>query len=78
LHHAYVADAAIREPIGISRDDRTAPGWVYLAAIVMGLFIGLTAPSLSNAMEALLWPELTTLFVAFTQVVLLVLCQSAR
>ncbi|MFN7176643.1 MAG: arsenic resistance protein [Thermaurantiacus sp.] len=43
--------------------------WVYLAAIVTGLLIGLAAPGLANAMEALLWPSLAALlYVTFTQV----------
>lgn len=43
--------------------------WAYLAAVVIGLLIGLVAPGLSNTMETLLWPSLAALlYVTFTQV----------
>jgi ACR3 family arsenite transporter len=43
--------------------------WIYLAAITIGLIVGVVAPSLGAAVEALLWPSLAALlYVTFTQV----------
>ena len=43
--------------------------WLYLAAIVVGLMLGMAAPGLGGAMETMLWPSLAVLLYAtFTQV----------
>lgn len=43
--------------------------WIYLAAITIGLLIGMVVPNLGDVLEALLWPSLAALlYVTFTQV----------
>lgn len=43
--------------------------WIYLAAITIGLLIGMAGPSLDDVLEVLLWPSLAALlYVTFTQV----------
>lgn len=46
--------------------------WIYLAAIIGGLWVGNTWPSVNHSFEALLWPMLMLLLYAtFAQVPLL-------
>jgi ACR3 family arsenite efflux pump ArsB len=53
--------------------------WLYLAAIIAGLLLGLLHPEAAAALETLLWPMLGVLiFVTFTQVPLVHLPQALR
>ncbi|MFN4113079.1 MAG: arsenic resistance protein [Sphingomonadaceae bacterium] len=53
--------------------------WIYLAAILAGLALGSTAPSLSDPFEAVLWPVLgLLLYTTFTQVPLTHLPEAFR
>jgi ACR3 family arsenite efflux pump ArsB len=53
--------------------------WLYLAAILIGLAVGLVVPALAPSFEVVLWPVLgVLLFATFTQVPLTHLSEAFR